>query len=111
MCIPYTCIIYINYVCLINHDFRFAVKLSLDQLLLGPFDSHEELCQELVECDRNWYIGSERDIQWAEAIMANKKQLFSLSFDNNQVFRLSELAFTKMWIVFFFPDFNRTLCC
>ncbi|CAH1791455.1 unnamed protein product [Owenia fusiformis] len=63
---------------LVVKAYRHAVKLSIDQVLLGEASDHAELQEYMDEYERDWYIGSETDPRWGEAVLKNKPQLFSL---------------------------------
>ena len=67
--------------------FRYAVKLAIDQMLLGEVSSHEELQEYLDEYDKDWYIGSEKEETWKHAVSAAKPQLFSLTYDSSSVWQ------------------------
>ena len=53
--------------------------------MLGEATSHAEVEEYLVEYDSDWYIGSEADPEWTEAVTSGIGQLFSLSHDPIQV--------------------------
>ena len=61
------------------------MKLAVDQAVLGEVTSHSEVEEYLEEYDSNWYIGSEGDPEWTEAVTSGIGQLFSLSHDPIQV--------------------------
>ena len=64
---------------------RYAVKFSIDQMLLGEATSHAEIQEYLEEYDSHWYIGTEKDKEWNESIVTGKPQLFSLAYDVDKV--------------------------
>ena len=61
------------------------MKLAVDQAVLGEATSHTEVEEYLVEYDSDWYIGSEADPEWTDAVTSGIGQLFSLSHDPIQV--------------------------
>ena len=65
--------------------FRWSVKLALDSILLGGFDSDEELLDMLEEYSTAWYIGLDSDPGWRQAILDHTSSLFSLGFDDSRV--------------------------
>ncbi|XP_014670106.1 PREDICTED: LOW QUALITY PROTEIN: pecanex-like protein 4 [Priapulus caudatus] len=67
---------------LIIKAYRYAVKLMYIQGSLGPLDDMAELEHYLHEFDCDTYIGQETSAEWADAISAGKKHLFSLGYNN-----------------------------
>ncbi len=62
--------------------YRSAVKLALDQVLLGPYSSpDEELSEALSDLDENWFLGVETESGWREAVIDEVPNLFSVSVD------------------------------
>lgn len=57
----------------------------MDEVLMNPITSHEELQECLEDYDRNWFIGLESDPDWSRAILAGKPHLFSLGHNTSQV--------------------------
>ena len=55
---------------------RAAVKLGLDQVILGDFD--DNLAAELDELDSDWYLGLDTEAGWKSAIAEEKPRLFSV---------------------------------
>ena len=53
--------------------------------MLGEATSHSEVEEYFTEYDNNWYIGSEADPEWTQAVTDGVGQLFSLSHDPIQV--------------------------
>ena len=45
----------------------------------------EELSEYLEEYESDWYMGTEKDEEWREAIREEKAQLFSLIHDPDEV--------------------------
>lgn len=64
--------------------FRYGFKLMMDEVLMNPITSHEELQECLEDYDRNWFIGLESDPDWSRAILAGKPHLFSLGHNTSQ---------------------------
>ena len=65
--------------------YRLAFKLAYDQAVLGEADDLDELVEYLEEYESDWYMGSEKDKEWVEAIKQEKTQLFSLIHDPSEV--------------------------
>ena len=65
------------------------MKLALDSVLLGGFDSDAELLDTLQEYSSGWYIGLDTDPGWRQAVLGNTPALFSLGYDDNRVRRHS----------------------
>ena len=63
------------------------MKLAVDQAVLGEASSHSEVEEYLTEYDKDWYIGSETDPEWREAVDSCVGQLFSMTYDPIQVIR------------------------
>ncbi len=59
--------------------YRAAVKLSLDQVLIGAYNSHSELVDELEIIENDWHIGPENDPAWEIAVEQEIPNLFSIS--------------------------------
>ena len=53
----------------------------IDQALLGEASSNEEVQEYLEEYEADWLIGCEEGDEWAQAILAEKPNLFSLGHD------------------------------
>ncbi|CAI9724778.1 4 [Octopus vulgaris] len=64
--------------------FRYGFKLMMDEVLMNPITSHEELKEFLEDYDQNWFIGLESDPDWSRAILAGKPHLFSLGHNTSQ---------------------------
>ncbi|XP_067119884.1 pecanex-like protein 4 [Centruroides vittatus] len=62
-------------------SYRYSVKLSLDQTLIGPITSDEEFYEYLQEYDDYWHIGIDGDQAWKDAVLRNCPYLFSISYD------------------------------
>ena len=68
--------------------FRYAVKLALDQALMGsectdPEDA-EEVEESLLEFDADWHLGPERERPWGEAVAGKKGSLFSVGMEGGE---------------------------
>ncbi len=61
--------------------FRSALKLSLDEVLLGAdLERHEELQGELEELEADWHLGPDDGAAWGRAVAAGRpRSLFSVS--------------------------------
>jgi hypothetical protein len=68
--------------------FRLAVKLMIDQAILGEASSNEEFDEYLTEYEQDWYLGLEKDAEWKEAIFEGKSNLLSLGNNAIKVRRL-----------------------
>ena len=66
-------------------NFRYAVKLAIDECIEGEVSDNTELQEKMEEYERDWYIGSEKDEEWGQAILASKPNLISLSHEPLQV--------------------------
>lgn len=64
---------------------RLAFKLAYDQIVLGEGDEDEDLITNLEDYESNWYLGSDTDEEWKEAIKRQKPELFSLMFNPQEV--------------------------
>ena len=64
---------------------RWSVKLALDSILLGGFDSDDELLDTLEEYSSSWYIGLDSDPGWRQAVLDETPSLFSLGYDDTRV--------------------------
>ena len=60
---------------------RYAFKLTYDEAVLGAATSLDELADYLKEYDNDWYLGSDKDDMWQEAVMQGKQTLFSFGKD------------------------------
>ncbi|KAF0306514.1 Pecanex-like protein 4 [Amphibalanus amphitrite] len=69
---------------LARRAYRWSVKLALDSILLGGFDSDDELLDTLEEYSTDWYIGLDSDPGWREAVLQHKPSLFSLGYDDSR---------------------------
>lgn len=65
--------------------YRLAFKLAYDQVVLGEGDDDEEVIECLEEYETSWYLGSDTDEEWKDAIKKQKQQLFSLMFNAAEV--------------------------
>ena len=61
------------------------MKLALDSILLGGFDSDDELLDMLQEYSSDWYIGLDSDPDWRQAVLGHTPSLFSLGYDDTRV--------------------------
>lgn len=68
---------------LLSH--RYAVKLLYDEASLGEIQDDSELAKCLESYDDDWFIGSETELKWEEAIRSKKSHLFSLGRDLEKV--------------------------
>ena len=59
--------------------FRYAVKLSIDELIFGVTESFDELCDTIEDYEKNWLIDIEGGPAWKNAIKWNKPSLFTIS--------------------------------
>ncbi|XP_046577291.1 pecanex-like protein 4 [Haliotis rubra] len=69
---------------LVIKAFRYGLKLMIDEVLLGPISSDEELIEYLQDYDDSWYIGRDSDPQWSKSVLANTNNLFSLGHNSIQ---------------------------
>lgn len=78
----------------------------LDQVLMGEATTPGEFEEYLVEFDRDWYIGLEKEEDWKSSVLNSVPNLFSLGHNKAQVitkstgeklqhFTLSAQAITK----------------
>ncbi|PIK43364.1 putative pecanex-like protein 4-like [Apostichopus japonicus] len=51
------------------------------QKISGEGDEDEDLITNLEDYESNWYLGSDTDEEWKEAIKRHKPELFSLMFN------------------------------
>ena len=68
---------------------RYAVKLLYDDASLGEVQDDNEMAKCLESYDDDWFIGSETESKWEEAIRNKKPHLFSLGRDLEKVQRVS----------------------
>ena len=68
-------------------SFQISVKLSLDLVILGDEElaNENELIKILDEIDENWFIGCDNSSEWKQAVIHEKKFLFSLGRDTIKV--------------------------
>ena len=64
---------------------RYAVKLVIDQAILGEVADDEEMEDYLSEYDSDWFIGDENDSDWSKSILSGKKNLMSMSQSSYKV--------------------------
>lgn len=72
--------------------------MAYDQIVLGEGDEDDDLITNLEDYESNWYLGSDTDKEWKEAIKRQKPELFSLMFNPQEVrdkVRLKIVAFTN----------------
>ncbi|XP_076354049.1 pecanex-like protein 4 isoform X1 [Tachypleus tridentatus] len=69
---------------LVIKAYRYSVKLAIDQALLGPIFTEEELQEYLEDYDSNWYIGDDNSNDWTKAILLECSYLFSLGINTDQ---------------------------
>ena len=85
---------------------RYGFKMMLDQVLMGEATTPGEFEEYLVEFDRDWYIGLEKEEDWKSSVLNSVPNLFSLGHNKAQVmtkstgeklqhFTLSAQAITK----------------
>ena len=67
------------------NDFRFAVKMAIDQMVIGEVESLEELQEYMEEYAKDWYIGNDTDPEWERSIIESKPMLFSMKRETTQV--------------------------
>lgn len=61
------------------------MKLLCDETVLGKAEDCAELSEYLQSYDRDYFIGSEDDPEWEEAVLAQKPHLFSIGKDPDNV--------------------------
>ncbi|XP_074662137.1 pecanex-like protein 4 [Tubulanus polymorphus] len=66
---------------LVLKSYRLAVKMMIDQVLLGEVSSDDEFQEMLEEFESDWYLGSEKDEEWTEAILNGTPNLMSLGYN------------------------------
>lgn len=62
-------------------SYRYSVKLSLDQTLIGPINDDDEFYECLQDYDNHWHIGVDGDQEWKDAILKNCPYLFSIGYN------------------------------
>ena len=65
--------------------YRYAVKLLCDETALGEAEDCTELEEYLHSYASDYFIGSEGDPQWEQAVLAQKPHLFSIGKDSENV--------------------------
>ncbi|XP_064623432.1 pecanex-like protein 4 [Lineus longissimus] len=93
---------------LVIKAYRLAVKLMIDQAILGEATTNEEFNEYLTEYDQDWYLGQEKDQEWQEAILEGKPNLLSLG--NNAIKGIfSSRTLTKQEIMVEMGSLNSEL--
>jgi hypothetical protein len=67
--------------------FRYAVKLALDQALMGGGvepDDADEVEESMVEFDEDWHLGPEEGKAWGEAVAKGVGSLFSVGMEGGE---------------------------
>ena len=59
--------------------------MMLDQVLMGEATTPGEFEEYLVEFDRDWYIGLEKEEDWKSSVLNSVPNLFSLGHNKAQV--------------------------
>lgn len=59
--------------------------MMLDQVLMGEATTPGEFEEYLVEFDRDWYIGLEKEEDWKSSVLNSTPNLFSLGHNKAQV--------------------------
>jgi hypothetical protein len=63
-------------------SFQYSLKLAIDQVLLGnDVQTHNDLIENLIDYDMNWFIGDDTSIEWKNCVIAEKRNLFSIGKD------------------------------
>jgi hypothetical protein len=57
--------------------YRYAFKLSYDQMVYGTGDTPSDMEESFKEYDEGWYMGAESSREWAGAV---KEEVVSLEF-------------------------------
>ena len=67
----------------VQKAFRYAVKIGIDKAVLGTIDDNEELMETIETVHQNWYVGLEKDPEWASSVRSEVPHLFCLSCTNS----------------------------
>ena len=81
-------IAYVNLECDVHYvvvTCRYGFKMMLDQVLMGEATTPGEFEEYLVEFDRDWYIGLEKEEDWKSSVLNSVPNLFSLGHNKAQV--------------------------
>ncbi|XP_071963910.1 pecanex-like protein 4 [Antedon mediterranea] len=68
---------------LVIKAYRFAVKMSFDEVVYGEASDNDEVREYLEEYKTECYMGLEDDAGWAEAVLQEKPKLFSMGCDTS----------------------------
>ena len=63
----------------------YALKLLYDEAVLSEASTYSELCDYLLEYEKDWFIGNEDEEQWQNAVINEKEHLFSIGYDQENV--------------------------
>lgn len=66
--------------------YSYAVKLLYDEAVLGEVTTLSELCDYIVEYEKDWFIGNEDEEEWQAAVVSEKEHLFSIDYDQEKVY-------------------------
>jgi hypothetical protein len=67
-------------------SFQYSLKLAIDQILLGnDIQTHNDLIENLIDYDMNWFIGDDTSVEWKNSVIAEKRNLFSIGRDPMKV--------------------------
>lgn len=70
--------------------------MMLDQVLMGEATTPAEFEEYLMEFDRDWYIGLEKEEEWKTSVLNSVPSLFSLGHNKAQViFTVSQILLSK----------------
>ncbi|XP_061168054.1 pecanex-like protein 4 [Saccostrea echinata] len=69
---------------LVLKAYRYGFKMMLDQTLMGEATTPGEFEEYLMEFDKDWYIGLEKEEEWKSSVLNSVPNLFSLGHNKAQ---------------------------
>ena len=81
--------------------FRYSIKMVVDSVSIYPITDDEEFIDTLKLYEKEWFIGSDNEPDFAQSILQNKPFLFSLCKDSSNV-SLKQKKRKKLIIIFNF---------